>query len=295
MEAKTNANSGFMISNDVSDPSWTFVYRKDNIFVSQRKEKQSDFLAFRGEMVSKVAISQILGAFFNASHTLKWADKLATIEVLPVATVDTQQTKPSKGFSLPKLFGKKPPVEAMQSSHILALQQLQAGKSKAEDVVYQVYKMWPLPPRDFVFNRTVLIENSVERVNILYTTMEDARKPKQKGWVRTEAPYTIWTFQSYKSFCLSNVLQTPKNNKKHKHSSSPPTTSNQRESLCTQTSSEGLTYISLQSFVLMDDIQVPWLINYVQRSWPYNTLKMFVEHVQDLGVERVGKNVIEWE
>ncbi|RYG94562.1 hypothetical protein EON65_57305 [archaeon] len=282
------------------DPSWTFVYQKDHIYVSQKKESQSDFLAFRGEMISSVSASQILGAFLNASHTLKWADKLSHIEFLPTLE-DTSNTihtkKANKGFSFPKLFSKKSSVKIEQTNGSLALHQLQAGQKRAEDVVYQVYKMWPLPPRDFVFNRTIHIESSDERVVILYTTMQDARKPKQKGWVRTEAPYTIWTFQSYKSFC--DTIPPTHNNKntKTKHIPSKPshTHSNLRSSLCTQSSLVNLTYISLESLVLMDDIQVPWLVNYIQRSWPYNTLKLFVEHARDSGVERVEKKVVAWE
>ena len=72
------------------------------------------------------------------------------------------------------------------------------------------------------------------------------------------------------------------------------------------------TYLSLETFVLLEDIPIPWLINYVQRwdssidylyyffllcgwfisSWPINTVKSFsktIERYQDLSHQRFSQ------
>jgi hypothetical protein len=50
-------------------------------------------------------------------------------------------------------------------------------------------------------------------------------------------------------------------------------------------SSSSYSYVSLESFVLMEDIGLAWLINYVQRSWPFNTLAAFVQHAQSAHIQ----------
>lgn len=183
-------------------PTWTLVGVDKNVVISKRREGESKLLAFRGEMIVDAHISRLLGAFVNSSHTLEWADKLKYVEVLPYMSRDSDKTfdaKQPKSMWHKLAFWKRkqPPVAAAAAARYLL-----EDKNEHRDIMYQLYKQWPLSPRDFVFERNFKVHANNHSVSVLYRSVEDGRKPILGSNIRTISNYTYWVFQSRDSFCL---------------------------------------------------------------------------------------------
>jgi hypothetical protein len=72
------------------------------------------------------------------------------------------------------------------------------------DIMYQLYAMWPLPPRDFVFLRKAQYDKLIQAITVHYSSTDDSRYPIRDGTVRTISPFTTWVFQDSAAFCAQN-------------------------------------------------------------------------------------------
>eukprot|EP01039_Chlorochromonas_danica_P007138 gene7138-7891_t len=240
-------------------------------------------------MMVNLHIADLLAAFVNTTHTIHWADKLTAVEVHPLLQLEKhddengeskkENEKGKRGFWSRLLHRKKSTTTiASRSSRgssggttaaaatTMANASLRdhekllllSNQDSEEDLMYQLYTMWPLPPRDFLFYRRFQVYHDNHSVLIHYHTIEDPRFPLKAGTLRTSAPYTNWIFQTREAFCGEDGKSMRTNQ---------DMITGQRERLCSipVENSSKATYISLESYVEMEDIGLAWLVNYVQR------------------------------
>eukprot|EP01040_Poterioochromonas_malhamensis_P002798 gene2798-2980_t len=138
------------------------------------------------------------------------------------------------------------------------------------DVMHQVYAMWPLPLRDFVFLRKFYLSDNEEKLLIHYESYNDTRLPIKKHVIRTLSSYSTWKFQSLNKFCNDHQLSSYYNQLSEESKIKLKEMNNRfvPTEYCKNIPSDHRsdhTYLSLETFVLLEDIPIPWLINYVQR------------------------------
>lgn len=76
------------------------------------------------------------------------------------------------------------------------------------DVMHQVYAMWPLPLRDFVFLRKFYLSDNEEKLLIHYESYNDTRLPVKNHVIRTLSSDSTWKFQSLNKFCNDHQLSS---------------------------------------------------------------------------------------
>ncbi len=228
-----------------NDSQWMLHGFKQAMKVYKKRMPNTPLLAFRGEVIIPIEMEQVTKAFFNVSHTLKWADKLQYVETLPLVdrmdsrkacskyynddSVNTHQIVPAKRSFFRKtkrLISKfwhlllhtlrlrskvqqeiipeatRVP-ECISTTHSEDPMHALLSAGKYSDIMYQLYSMWPLSSRDFVFLRKAVYHRSNQSIIIHYTSTTDVRIPPRDNIVRTNSPFTTWTFQRVEAFCNS--------------------------------------------------------------------------------------------
>lgn len=193
----------------VTDHEWTTVGSKGGgVVVYERKISGYSLKAFAGEISVDAPISMVLGAFVNTSHTLKWADSIKTMEVMPLTlteklTDDAASTKKSIWQRL--LNDRKQKSGTLAQCKENQIADKLSVTSEISDLVYQMYEMWPLPSRDFLFLRHFKVHEHNHSVIVHYQSHTDRRKPVLPHTIRTKSPFTIWTFQPMYDFCQAKI------------------------------------------------------------------------------------------
>lgn len=297
---------------NASSSGWNFVGRKSNVFVYEKSFPNQKLKAFAGEIIADVSLATILAAFSNCSHTLQWVDSLKSMEALSVQGEKEKSSSPSEH----RISSKKNVLQQLLSIRATKKQKAQhlaanppssndtaaalSSQGQHEDVVYQLYEMWPLPLRDFLFHRRFNVYETNRSISVHYQSIEDPRKPVYPKIVRTVSPFTHWTFQTLQDYCRHHdphqtfapttatgaAVEAPRSkfNIATFWKPSLPNLShstalvNQKEDkaevgphvplLCLTIPSDqrvNKTFIRLESFVLLNDINIPFLINYIQR------------------------------
>ena len=103
-----------------------------------------------------------------------------------------------------------------------------------EKLVHQGYDMpWPITDRDFVMNQTAKYNSETKEFTLQFKSVEAEDMPVQKCCVRAMAYRTFWYL---------------KNN------------------------SDGTTKVIVEVYADPKGSLPPWLINMIQKDWPYNTI-----------------------
>lgn len=294
---------------NASSSLWSFVGKKSNVFVYEKSFPNQKLKAFAGEIIADVSLATILAAFSNSSHTLQWVDSLKSMETLS-ANVEKSSSPSEHRISTKKnVLQQLLSIRATKKQKALQLSNSPTSNDTAaalssqvqyEDIVYQLYEMWPLPLRDFLFHRRFHMHDANRSISVHYQSIEDPRKPVYPKVVRTVSPFTHWTFQNLQDYCRHHDPQqtvapptaidatgtahrTKFNIATFWKPSSPDLAqstdvTNQKEEkaevgphvplLCLTIPGEqrvNKTFIRLESFVLLNDINIPFLINYIQR------------------------------
>jgi hypothetical protein len=294
---------------NASSSRWNFVGRKSNVFVYEKSFPNQKLKAFAGEIIADVSLATILAAFSNCSHTLQWVDSLKSMETLSV------EGEKSSGPSEHRVSSKKNVLQQLLSIRATKKQKAQhlanppssndtatalSSQVQHQDLVYQLYELWPLPLRDFLFHRRFHVYETNRSISVHYQSIEDPRKPVYPKIVRTVSPFTHWTFQTLQDYCrhhdphqtfapataTSATEKAPRSKFSIANFWKPSSLdlshstalANLKEDkaevgphvplLCLTIPSEqrvNKTFIRLESFVLLNDINIPFLINYIQR------------------------------
>lgn len=258
----------------VPSPDWKCNGRNGDIILYEKSFPEHAFKAFGGETIVPFPIDLVLGSFLNVSHTASWASKLKVMETLPKLSASEQklisQKKPLN--LLQRIIGGRKTklnhavaVDAVHDDHFI--DRKLATSNHAEDVVYQLYHMWPLPTRDFVFDRSFHVYDSNHSVIVRYASAKDGRKPKYARIIRTESPFTNWIFQSMRDYCQAHERQ--------RSMTGAATTKNLGHTsmtdvsfLCWSTEKADWghkTFIRLESLVLLEDVGLPFVVNFIQK------------------------------
>ena len=118
---------------------------------------------------------------------------------------------------------------------------------KHVDVVHQMVKLpWPIAPRELLIQRNWEFDADTKTVTMLYHSIEDRRIAHQPDMIRSLSPHMMWKFTAGKK-------------KRGKDGNED----------------EDTTAIEIECFVDPRGSIPAWFINFLQQSWPTNTLLAF--------------------
>lgn len=232
---------------------WQYHAMRKGMKIYKKSMPNTPLLAFRGDVIVPIDFSLSIKAFFNVSHTLKWADKLQYVETVPIknhivqdidskssctCTCNSEHQQGSHMLQVPvknSFYSKSRRIilkwwnvllrtlriRKLKDHGSTTLSTANTCRSKNDllkedpisllletgtysDIMYQLYAMWPLPSRDFVFVRKAMYQDPNKSVTIHYSSTTDSRYPANENAIRTDSPFTIWTFQDSSLFCKSN-------------------------------------------------------------------------------------------
>eukprot|EP01032_Pedospumella_encystans_P010029 gene10029-11754_t len=176
------------------------------------------------------------------------------------------------------------------------------------DIVYQYYILpWPIAPREFLFHRDFRLYPATSTVTADYSSIHDARHPLpspnrphhtplgapiSKHTIRAESPFAHWVFQDLDAHCAQykNSRQGMKYHTQEAQICDELALQRAESAYLSDQASNYAyveeqkrtkkTFVSIETLVDNKGSLPPWVVNYVQRSWPSKTLSAFAASVR---------------